>query len=92
MPIRMALIAAILKLKQGILAEEPPHRLHPVYRERTLPCPNPQCVTCQESEQRYLWPRFWIVPVANSVLLLRWYAGASPAALAAAYQRRPKRD
>jgi aspartate carbamoyltransferase catalytic subunit len=68
-PIRMALIAAILKLKQGILAEEPPHRLHPVYRERTLPCPNPQCVTCQESEQRYLWPRFWIVPVANSVLL-----------------------
>ena len=45
-------------------------------------------VSARRWERDGVWTRW----VANSVLLLRWYAGASPAALAAAYERGPKRD
>jgi aspartate carbamoyltransferase catalytic subunit len=68
-PVRMALIAAILNLKPDILAAKPPARPLAVYRERTFRCPNTQCVTSQETEQRYLSPRFAIVPVGNALLL-----------------------
>ena len=45
-------------------------------------------VSARRWERDGVWTRW----VANSVLLARWYAGASPAALAAAYEHRRTRD
>lgn len=60
-PVRMALIAALLNLKTGILGEKPPPKKHAVYDRQTVVCDNPNCITVVQSEQRYLHPKFWIV-------------------------------
>jgi len=69
-PVRMALIAALLNLKTGILGERPPPKKHAVYDKRTITCDNPACITALESEQRYLHPKFWII-VEDEQLVLR---------------------
>ncbi len=69
-PVRMALIAALLNLKSRLLQPVHPRKKHAVYEQRTVACENPQCVTAQESERRYLTPRFWIV-VEDEHLVLR---------------------
>jgi hypothetical protein len=61
-PVRMALIAALLDLKPGMLGAAPPKKRHPLHSGATLQCQNPQCVTALESEQRYLTPRFLAIP------------------------------
>lgn len=60
-PVRMALIAALLELKPELLGTAPPKKKHAVYTRPTVACDNPQCVTALETEQRYLTPRFLIV-------------------------------
>lgn len=68
--VRMALIAALLKIKPGILDAAPPKKKHPLYTRQTVPCDNPQCVTALESEQRYLTPKYLII-VEDERLTLR---------------------
>lgn len=59
-PVRMALIAALLELRPGLGG--PLREKYPIYnRADTLSCPNLQCVTRQSSEQRYLTPQFRII-------------------------------
>ena len=60
-PVRMALIAALLDIKPGILGAAPPKKKHFVYARQTVHCDNPQCVTALESEQRYLSPKYLVV-------------------------------
>jgi aspartate carbamoyltransferase catalytic subunit len=60
-PVRMALIAALLNLKPDMLERSPPPKRHAVYTRRTIRCDNPLCVTALESEQRYLKPRFLVI-------------------------------
>ncbi len=69
-PVRMALIAALLQIKPGILGTAPPKKKHPLYTRQTVPCDNPQCVTALESEQRYLTPKYLIV-IEDERLALR---------------------
>ena len=69
-PVRMALIAALLDIKPGILGEAPPKKKHPLYTRRTTVCDNPQCVTALESEQRYLAPKFLVI-IEDERLTLR---------------------
>src|SRR5262245_51143399 len=44
-PVRMALIAALLNIKSGILGASPPKKKHALYTRTTMPCDNPLCVT-----------------------------------------------
>jgi aspartate carbamoyltransferase catalytic subunit len=60
-PVRMALISALLNLKPDILGAEPPKKRHAHYTRRTVACDNPQCVTALETEQRYLTPKFLVI-------------------------------
>lgn len=60
-PVRMALIAALLDIKPGILGSDPPAKKHFVYTRQTVHCDNPQCVTALESEQRYLSPKYLVI-------------------------------
>jgi hypothetical protein len=69
-PVRMALIAALLEIRPEVLGSAPPTKKHPVYTRRTMPCDNPRCVTVLESEQRYLTPRFLII-IEDERLTLR---------------------
>ncbi|MGQ0633093.1 MAG: hypothetical protein ACT4QC_00640 [Planctomycetaceae bacterium] len=69
-PVRMALIAALLRIKPELLDAAPPTKRHPVYTRRTISCDNPFCVTALESEQRYLTPRFLII-IEDERLTLR---------------------
>lgn len=69
-PVRMALIAALLHLKPGVLADKAPQKKHAVYDRQTIACDNPQCITALESEQRYLHPKFWVI-VEEEQLVLR---------------------
>jgi len=70
-PIRMALLALLLGIKEISPTEEPlPQINYPVYRrDYGLTCPNPRCVSVQEPEIKYLKPEFKIVK--NSPLTLR---------------------
>ena len=70
-PIRMALLALLLGIKEISPTEEPlPQINYPVYRRDSgLRCPNPRCVSVQETERKYLKPEFKIVK--NSPLTLR---------------------
>ena len=70
-PIRMALLALLLGIKEISPTEEPlPQINYPVYRrDYGLRCPNPRCVSVQEPEIKYLKPEFKIVK--NSPLTLR---------------------
>ncbi len=63
-PVRMALIALLLGLKKTPpLAEEAATRPeYPIYqRESGIRCPNPRCVSVQETEIKYLKPTFKII-------------------------------
>ena len=66
----MALIAALLNIKPGILGAAPPKKKHHLYARQTVPCDNPQCVTALESEQRYLTPKYLVI-IEDERLTLR---------------------
>jgi len=68
-PVRMALIAALLELRPVLLLDEAPQKKYPIYGRQTVSCGNPQCVTQLETEQRYLVPRFWIIDEEVQLLL-----------------------
>ena len=73
-PIRMALIAMLLGDKEIDIAEKEGYpaqkRGYPFYRrEFGVRCPNPKCVSVQETETRYIKPEFNIV--TNEPLTLR---------------------
>lgn len=69
-PVRMALIAALLQIRPEILAEKPPSKRHRLYTRGTLGCDNTRCITALGSEQRYLQPSFLII-VEDEHLLAR---------------------
>jgi aspartate carbamoyltransferase catalytic subunit len=69
-PVRMALIAALLNIKPEILEGAPPKKRHPLYARLTVACDNPQCVTALETEQRYLTPKFLVI-IEDARLTLR---------------------
>ena len=63
-PVRMALIALLLGTKEVAIAkEEPVPKIdYPLYRWGFgVKCPNPRCVSGQETEMKYLKPEFKIV-------------------------------
>jgi len=65
-PIRMALIALLLGAKRITVAGQDrffvPKADYPVYkRDSGVMCPNPVCVSNQETEKRYIKPEFKIV-------------------------------
>jgi aspartate carbamoyltransferase catalytic subunit len=65
-PVRMALVALLLGAKKMDTPkpEAPPAQqiAHPVYkRDFGVRCPNPRCVSTQETETRYIKPEFKIV-------------------------------
>jgi aspartate carbamoyltransferase catalytic subunit len=65
-PIRMALLALLLGAKEGIVAEKydsfEQKFDYPVYKRGfAVTCPNPTCVSVQETETKYLKPEFKIV-------------------------------
>ena len=62
-PVRMALIALLLGVKDvTIPQEEAPPVTYPVYQRDYGPrCPNPRCVSAQETEIKYLRPEYKIV-------------------------------
>jgi aspartate carbamoyltransferase catalytic subunit len=62
-PVRMALIAALLELRPSLLAPEATHRKQfPAYEHSDgIECDNDRCVTRQEAERRYLQPKFQVV-------------------------------
>ena len=65
MPIRMALVALLLEAEESPApAEELATRQidYPAYRQGfNVRCPNPRCVSIQETEARYIKPEFKIV-------------------------------
>jgi aspartate carbamoyltransferase catalytic subunit len=63
-PVRMALLAALLGVKEVTVpeVETPPPIAYPVYRQEPRPvCPNPRCVSIQTTETKYLKPQYKIV-------------------------------
>lgn len=60
-PVRMALIAALLELFPSLLDEscEPRYRLYS--SAQGIRCTNNRCVTRQQNERRYVASKFWIV-------------------------------
>jgi aspartate carbamoyltransferase catalytic subunit len=62
-PVRMALLAALLGAREIPATEAPvPGHAYPTYRrEYGVTCPNPKCVSVQETETKYLRPEFKIV-------------------------------
>jgi len=65
-PVRMALIALLLGTKEVTISEERDSLVgktgYPCYkRDSGVRCPNPPCVSRQETEQRYIKPEFNIV-------------------------------
>ncbi|MBI3865605.1 MAG: hypothetical protein HY290_27345 [Planctomycetia bacterium] len=60
-PVRMALVAALLNIKPGILGAAAPKKKHFVYTRQTVHCDNLRCVTALESEQRYLSPKYLVI-------------------------------
>jgi hypothetical protein len=63
-PIRMALLAALLGAKEFDVPdmESPPPVPYPYYQGHPSPvCPNPRCVSIQPTETKYLKPSFKIV-------------------------------
>lgn len=67
-PVRMALISALLELFPSLLGQpkEPRYRIYS--SSSGLRCKNPRCVTLDPQEARYLFPKFWIVDEQNLVL------------------------
>jgi aspartate carbamoyltransferase catalytic subunit len=66
-PVRMALLALLLGAREApVTIEESPagEADYPVYRRETgIVCPNPRCVSTQETETKYLSPEFKIVDI-----------------------------
>jgi len=65
-PVRMALIALLLGAKEADIADQeaPPSQVtvYPVYqRDSGIKCPNPNCVSVQASETKYIKPEYKIV-------------------------------
>ena len=63
-PVRMALLAALLGVKEVAVpeVESPPPVSYPLYQQEPSPvCPNPRCVSIQATETKYLKPQFKIV-------------------------------
>ncbi len=63
-PVRMALISLLLGAKEAIIPEDHPvHKItYPMYsRDFGVRCPNPRCVSVQETETKYIKPEFKIV-------------------------------
>ena len=63
-PVRMALIAQLLGVKEiAVPGEMPiPKVEYPIYRrEYAVKCSNPRCVTWQDTEKNYLKPEFKVV-------------------------------
>jgi len=64
-PVRMALLALLLGAREvpSIIEESPAGDAdYPVYRRKSgIACPNPRCVSTQETETKYLSPEFKIV-------------------------------
>jgi hypothetical protein len=63
-PVRMALLAALLGVKEVAVpeVESPPLVQFPSYHQEPSPvCPNPRCVSIQPTETKYLKPQFKIV-------------------------------
>ena len=63
-PVRMALIALLLGAREVSLPGEDalPRIDYPAYRRNLgIRCPNPRCVSVQETETKYIKPRFKIV-------------------------------
>jgi aspartate carbamoyltransferase catalytic subunit len=64
-PVRMALLAALLGVKDAPPAPEvdsPPPVSFPDYRQTPIPtCPNARCVSIQSTETKYLKPQYKIV-------------------------------
>ena len=62
-PVRMALIALLLGMKDAIIPQEKaPPISYPFYQHDYGPrCPNPRCVSVQDTEIKYLKPEYKIV-------------------------------
>ena len=65
-PVRMALVALLLGARDVPIPSEDvilaPKRDYPVYRRDSgVRCPNPRCVSIQETETKYLKPEFKLV-------------------------------
>jgi len=63
-PVRMALLAALLGVKEVAVpeVESPPPVPFPLYQQEPWPvCANPRCVSIQATEIKYLKPQFKIV-------------------------------
>ena len=61
-PVRMALVAALLELEPSVLQNASPASPYAQYSHANgVRCSNKRCVTRQESEQRYLVSKYWIV-------------------------------
>ena len=60
-PVRMALMAALLELFPSLLALPKPPRYRLYSSPYGVSCTNPRCVTLDPQEKRYLFPKFWIV-------------------------------
>jgi len=64
-PVRMALIALLLGTEEVSIPEgdDSAHKIdYPVYRRDSgIKCPNPRCVSVQDTETKYLKPEFKIV-------------------------------
>ncbi|MFC2066956.1 aspartate carbamoyltransferase [Chloroflexota bacterium] len=63
-PVRMALVALLLGAREVSLLQEdfPFSKDYPIYkRDFGVRCPNPRCVSVQETETKYIKPEFKIV-------------------------------
>jgi aspartate carbamoyltransferase catalytic subunit len=61
-PVRMALLAALMKLYPNIVTAQNRERPYPIYTSVDgIRCGNNQCITNDPQEKRYLKPKFWIV-------------------------------
>ena len=68
-PVRMALLAAVLGVRPGTLSAKPPDHLYPVTLPTGIACRNPRCITGNEAERRYLRPTFSRLFVDRKVVL-----------------------
>jgi aspartate carbamoyltransferase catalytic subunit len=67
-PVRMALLASLLGLRESVVGETAPGKDFPVYSRRGgIACNNPFCVTRNDSEQHYLAPKFWVTDDAPTL-------------------------
>ena len=67
-PVRMALIASLLKLHPG-LADGSQANRYPAYSHvGGIECSNERCISRNKNERRYLAPKFWIVDKARPIL------------------------